>query len=96
MKELKASSFKGKQIMERGSVYDAYTLSQVYDNYSHAKENAYNWCFNEYLETENHEGFSICSHNTFGFTCSWFGTKDGENIMRYETKDNSYLVWLDR
>lgn len=34
--------------------------------------------------------------NTFGFTCSWLAIKDGENIMRIETKDNSYLVWLDR
>lgn len=95
MRELKASTYKGKQIIEKGSHYDGYILSQVYDKYSVDKENAYDWCYNEYLETENHEAFSICSHNNFGFTCSWVGTIDGRPIMRYETKDNSYLIWLD-
>lgn len=47
-------------------------------------------------ETEEHGTFKICSHNSFGFVCSWTGMKDGENIMRVETKDSSYLVWLDR
>lgn len=96
MKELNASTYKGKQIIERAVVYEGDKLSDVYDRWSLNKENAYNRCFNEYLETENGEDFSICSHNTFAFACSWFGTKDGERIIRYETKDNSYLVWLER
>ena len=96
MKELNASTNRGKQIIERASHYDGYTLSDVYSTFSREKEKAYNCCFDEYIKTENSEAFSICSHNTFGFTCSWTGTKDGEDILRYETKDNSYLVWLDR
>ena len=44
----------------------------------------------------NSSDFGIGNANTFGFTCSWLTVKDGEKIMRIETKDNSYLVWLDR
>ena len=96
MRELKASTKAGQNIIAKASNYDGFWLRDVYDTWSTAKERAYNWCYDQFLQTENSEEFSICSHNTFGFTCSWFGTKAGENILRYETKDNSYLVWLDR
>lgn len=96
MRELKMSTKAGQNIYNKGCRYDGYELRNVYDSWSNAKETAYNWCFEQFLATENSDSFSICSHNTFGFTCSWLGTKDGENIMRYETKDNSYLIWLDR
>ena len=96
MKEIKASTAKGKEIIERGSQREGCTLSDVYVKWSVDKQKAYDWCRNEYLKTENSMLFAICSHNTFGFTCSWIGTKYGEKIMRYETKDNSYLVWLER
>lgn len=96
MRELKASTKAGKEIITRGAFHQGVYLEDVYGSYSKEKERAYDWCVHEHLKTENSYGFHICSHNTFGFTCSWFGVKDGENIMRYETKDNSYLVWLDR
>ena len=96
MKELKFSRKAGQKIYEMGSRYDAMYLAQIYGRYSQEKQNAYDWCYEEYLKTENHEGFSICSHNAFGFTCSWLGTLGGENIMRFETSKNSYLIWLDR
>ena len=96
MIELKASTKKGQEIIARGINYEGINLSDVYDNWSSEKEKAYDWCRAQFVETENSTGFSICSHNTFMFTCSWFGTKDGENIMRYETASNSYLVWLNR
>lgn len=96
MRELKASTKAGQNILEKAQNYDGYFLHDVYDRPSHAKEQAWDWCWEQFRATEDADGFSICSHNTFGFTCSWFGTKDGENICRFETKDNSYLVWLDR
>ena len=96
MIELKASTKKGQEIIARGSYNEGTTLSEVYANWSSRKENAFDWCRTQYIETENSTGFSICSHNTFMFSCSWLGTKDGENIMRFETSKNSYLVWLDR
>ena len=96
MKELKYSTKKGQEIVARASNWDGNNLDQVYDNYSQAKARAFDWCYDQYLSTEDHESFSICSHNTFGFTCSWLGKLEGEDILRYETKDNSYLVWLER
>ena len=96
MKELKCSTKAGKRVYEMGSRYDGMYLAQIYDNYSQEKQKAYDWCDEEYLKTENHDAFSICSHNTFGFTCSWLGTLDGEDIMRFETPKNSYIVWLNR
>ena len=96
MIELKASTKKGQEILARGNQYDGTYLSDVYDNWSSRKEEAYEWCREQYAETENSTAFSICSHNSFMFTCSWVGTKDGENIMRYETPSKSYLIWLDR
>lgn len=96
MKDLKYSTKAGQKIYEMGSRYEAMYLNQIYDSYSQEKQKAYDWCYEEYLKTENHDAFSICSHNNFGFTCSWVGTLDGEYIMRFETSKNSYLVWLDR
>ena len=96
MKELKFSSYEGRQIYARAVKNEGNTLFHIYNKFSANKLKAYHRCYREFLETENHGDFAICSHNTFGFACSWAGTKDGENIIRYETKDNSYLVWLDR
>ena len=86
MRELKASTKAGQNIIAKAGVYDGYWLHQIYDRWSTAKVRAYNWCYDQFLQTENNEAFSI----------SWLGTKNGENILRFETKDNSYLVWLDR
>ena len=96
MIKLNASSYKGQRIMNRASNIDGYTLSDIYTRCSPAKEQAFDWCYGQYIKTENHHGFSICSHNSFGFTCSWFGEIDGENILRYETKDYSYIVYLNK
>ena len=72
------------------------SLCNLYDRWSTAKEVAYNRCRQKYMETENREAFGVGNENTYGFTASWLGTKDGEDIMRVETRDNSYLVWLNR
>lgn len=96
MRELKYSTKAGEKIYDKASHWAGNTLSQVYKSWSKAKEDAFNWCYEQYLNTEDCDAFSICSFNTFGFACSWLGKKDGENVLRYETKDNSYIVWLDR
>lgn len=96
MREFNLSTKQGQNIYNRGSHYEGVTLEQVYGRASHAKQQAWEQCYNEYLSTENHTSFSICSHNSFQFSVSWLGTKDGENIMRVETAQNSFLVWLNR
>ena len=96
MRELKASTKAGQNILERARRCEGFTLDDVYTRCSPAKEKAYRDCWEMFLNTEKSAGFRICSFNTFGFTCSWRGEQDGERIMRYETKDNSYLIWLER
>lgn len=96
MIELNYSTAKGRKIYEQGCHYDGAFLSQVYAKPSQAKIDAYNRCYSEYANTEDSTAFSICSHNTFQFSCSWLGKLNGEEIMRYETANNSYLIWLER
>lgn len=96
MKEYKLSSARGKKLYDMGTTCCWGSLHNLYDRWSPAKEAAYNWYWGQYLETENREAFGIGNANTFGFTASWLGTMNGEDIMRVETRDNSYLIWLER
>ena len=96
MREFNLSTKQGQNIYNRGCNYEGFSLASVYGRASAEKERAWDWCYEQYLATEDRTAFSICSHNTFQFSVSWLGTKDGESIMRVETANNSYLVWLDR
>lgn len=96
MKELKASTKAGQRVIEMGENCIYSSLYSIYTSFSRAKERAFELCEKMFAETENARCFGVGNANTFGFTASWYGTKDGENIFRVETKDNSYLVWLDR
>lgn len=92
MRIVKASTSLGKRLIRIGTNWEGTHLMQIYDRWSHAKQEAWDMCYNEYRNTEGASGFSICSHNSFQFTCSWF-LADGS--MRLETRDNSYLVIFD-
>lgn len=96
MKELKASTKTGQNIIARCNHKQGEILSDVYGRYSSAKESAYNWCKKQYNETEGHNNFRITGHATPQFSVAWNGTENGENILRFETKSNSYKVYLDR
>lgn len=96
MIEFKASTKQGKNIIDRASVYEGYYLSDVYGTHSNEKENSWRICHDMYISTENSSDFHICSHNTFQYSVAWYGTKDGEKILRVETANNSFLVWLER
>lgn len=91
MRVVKESTSLGKQLIERGSRYEGTKLYQIYDNWSSAKQRAFDWCYDQYLASEEHEAFSIISHNSWGFSVSWL-CKEG---MRIETSKNSYLVVFD-
>lgn len=96
MREFKASTKAGQRIVEMGERCVYSELYNIYDSWSQAKQNAFDWCRKQFVEDENSSAFGIGNANTFGFTASWLTVKEGENIMRVETKDNSYIVWLDR
>ena len=96
MREYKFSTARGKKLYDMGCKCCWSSLHNIYENWSAAKENAFNWCFEQFRNGENSTAFGVGNANSFGFTASWLETKDGEDVMRIETKDNSYLVWLER
>lgn len=96
MREYKLSTSRGKQLYEMGNTCCWPSLRNLYDKWSPEKEKAFNRCWEQYCKGENSTAFGVGNANTFGFTASWLETKDGEDVMRIETKSNSYLVWLDR
>ena len=96
MKEYKYSTARGKQIYDMGVRCCWASLNNLYDKWSHEKEKAFNWCWEQFINDENHSDFGVGNANTFGFTASWLLTKNGEECMRVETKTNSYLVYLNR
>lgn len=96
MREYKLSTARGKQLYDRGNACCWSSLNNLYDKWSEAKERAFDWCWEQYCKGENSTAFGVVNANTFGFTASWLETRNNENVMRIETKDNSYLVWLDR
>lgn len=96
MREYKASTKQGQKIIARAEVYEGTFLRDVYSSYSAEKEKSWNRCYEMFMYTEEHEQFHICSHNTFQYSVAWYGVKDNERILRVETANNSFLVWLDR
>lgn len=67
MKELKYSTKAGKTIVDKACRWEGTWLRQVYDKWSPAKQNAWDWCYEQYLASDAHQLFSICSHNSFSF-----------------------------
>lgn len=91
MKVVKESTKLGKQLIAKGSRNEGTELYQIYDKWSRAKQIAFDQYYDMYLASEDHEVFSIISHNSYGFSVSWL-CKDG---LRIETPYNSYLVVFD-
>lgn len=96
MREFKASTKQGQNIISRASYHEGYFLKDVYGSVSQSKTNAWVLCHHEFCNSPTSEDFHICSHNTFQFSVAWNDIKDGERILRVETANNSFLVWLER
>lgn len=96
MKELKASTKAGQNIISRAKNYEGYFLSEVYSSWSAEKQRAWDWCEHQYYTSDQAEGFHICSHNSFSFSVAWKCVYNEENVLRLETSNNSYIVYLDR
>ena len=96
MREFKASTRQGQNIINRASYHEGYSLDDVYGSYSHEKAYSYNKCYELYVSDVNAIDFHICSHNSFCYSVAWNTIIDGEEVLRVETANNSFLVWLDR
>lgn len=84
---IKSTTKKGQTMLHNAENKEGIYLWQVYENNSRAKENAWNWCF-EQCAKEGGTNFRIISHNTFSFSVAW-ETAEGTRI---ETANNSYLI----
>lgn len=87
MTTIKASTKKGQTMLNNAKNHEGVYLWQVYGNASRAKENAWEWCFEQFTK-ENGRNFRIISHNTFAFSVAW----ETEEGTRIETANNSYLI----
>lgn len=96
MKYLNGHTKQGQRLIANANGFGGHRLDDIYKSYSTSKLAGYNWCYGEYLKTQDRDHFRVGNANTFGFCASWYGTLNGEPILRYETKDNSYIVWLNR
>ena len=96
MREFKASTRQGQNIIKRASYHEGYSLADVYGSYSDEKAESYNYCFELYASDYNSRDFHICSHNSFCYSVAWNTIIDGEEVLRVETANNSFLVWLNR
>ena len=81
-------SKKGKEIIARASRWEGYTLSQVYERPSLAKQKAYDDCYEMYCNSFKADSFGICSHNSQMFTVSWVS----DNDIVYLTNKTEYHV----
>lgn len=93
---IKGSTKRGERMFTDCKYYEGYYLTDVYSRPSQEKIDAWNDCFNEFLDTEESSGFCIVSHNTFQFKVRWFGLYDGEEALYIKTATNSYIVLLDK
>lgn len=96
MREFKASTRQGQNIINRASYHEGYSLADVYGSYSNKKACSYNKCYEIYANDDNASDFHICSHNSFCYSVAWNTIINGEEVLRVETANNSFLVWLDR
>ena len=84
---IKATTKKGQTMLASAKNHEGSFLWQVYGKASQAKQNAWEWCYNRFVD-EGGRNFRIISHNTFSFSVAW----ETDKGTRIETANNSYLI----
>ena len=87
---IKKTTQRGRDIMKSWE-YGEYVSSirDIYENYSYAKERAFNDCYSMYLDDSGARDFRCTGHNSFSFSVAWI---DNNGNLRYETSGGSYIV----
>lgn len=98
---LKSSTAKGKRIINSYESLRGRCKTDVYKNISIGFSNAFDNLYDIFTETEktnNGRDFRCTLHaGSWSWSCGWkFTTEEGIECIRYETKDNTYIVLLDR
>ena len=94
MRTFKASTSKGKRVINMAIRCNSTTLEELYETYSNKKQQAYDDCYESFIREEGYN-FRVGNANTFGFTACWLVSGEDFETLRVETKDNSYRVILD-
>ena len=92
---VKASTSKGKRLLSSAERCCWQSLANLYDNWSIAKERAFDYCWEQYCADDSATAFGVGCANSFGFIASWLCKYDGKEACRVETRDNSYIILLD-
>ena len=95
MKVIKGSTVRGQKMFENNLYSIGENLSDVYNNYSWDKYQAYNNCKEKYYN-ENGINFRITGKNSSFFTVAWDIVNEYKQIIgvRIETAYNSYYIDL--
>lgn len=93
MAKLNATTKKAQNLIHNYEYANASELWQVYDNYSYAKQRAFEWCKERMHELDGY-GFRICTFNTFQFTCAFKFMFEGEEWLQYHTASYTYNIKL--
>lgn len=96
MREFKASTRQGQNIIDRANHYEGSRLEDVYGTCAIEKKRSFLQCYQMYADDVHATDFHICSHNNFMYSVAWLSKLNNERILRVETAKNSYLVWLER
>lgn len=93
---IKGSTKRGQSFINNANFIEGYGLEDVYERPSTAKKQAWEYCFNKFLDTDASLGFGIISHNTFQFSVRWYGRYEDQPALFIETANNSYIILLNK
>jgi len=104
---VKGSTKKGQELVNRASYNLGTNLRDVYSSgCSRNKEAAMDQCWWWYKNSQNSRNMRIISKNSFNFSVAWemdfeyMNPKTGEitteSATRIETRDNTYIILLNR
>ena len=89
--KLNRNTKKAKSFIHRYDTSIDEYLTDVYDNPSDAKIEAYKGCYRKMIKM-NGVGLRILSYNTFTFTVAWVYPGDNKVMLNVETAYNSYQI----
>lgn len=90
------SSKRGKRLFQSGANCCHTDIYEIYYKPSKAKVEAFEGCWKQFIESDNHSDFGVGNATPQHFTASWLCTIDNEPVMRIETAYNSYALYINR
>lgn len=82
----------GESIIAMCDRYEGYSLDWVYDKWSRAKQNVFDYWEDTFLKMNDAWNFHICSHNSHIFTLGWYAKINGKIAFVYITPTHNYIV----